>query len=89
MILHDEATVRPLIENATNQEESITLPFRESVMIFNAQLQRVFAFNRAADPLPYKTLANLKNTPETRFVDGKLTPWLWYTKAGAGESICW
>lgn len=72
MVLHDEATVHPLIENATKETESIALPFRENVMIFNAQMQRIFAFNRAANPLPYKTLANLKSANETRFMDGKL-----------------
>ncbi len=72
MVLHDEPNLRPLNEIVVEEEESVTLPFRENVIIFNAQLQRVFAFDRAAEPLPLKTLVNLKNAKETRFLDGKL-----------------
>ena len=72
MVLHDEATLRPLQDNTSLEEEGTVLPFRENVIIFNADMQRVFAFNRAAEPLPYKTLVNLKQGSETRFLDGKL-----------------
>ncbi len=71
MVLHDEASLHPLSE--TNKEsETTVLPFRENVMIFNAQLQRVFAFNRDAEPLSFKTLQHLKSASETHFQDGKL-----------------
>jgi len=72
MVLHDEANLRPLEEYTTPEAESTVLPFRENVMIFNADLQRVFAFNRADEPLPVKTLTELKTSAETHFLDGKL-----------------
>jgi signal transduction histidine kinase len=72
MVLHDEANLRPLSEDAALETESTVLPFRENVMIFNSEMQRVFAFNRADEPLPLKTLANLKTASETHFIDGKL-----------------
>ncbi len=72
MVLHDEDNLRPLSETTTVEEESTLLPFRENVMIFNAEMQRVFAFNRTDEPPAHKTLLNLKNAGETRFLDGKL-----------------
>ena len=72
MVLHDEANVHPLLENATVETEDAILPFRENVMIFNEGMQRVFAFNRSDEPPSYKTLAGLKSSGETRFIDGKL-----------------
>lgn len=71
MVLHDEANLRPLGENAAEAARTV-LPFRENVVIFNDQYQRVFAFNRSAEPLPVKTLTNLKNGGETRFINGSL-----------------
>ncbi|MDX1910066.1 MAG: ATP-binding protein [Saprospiraceae bacterium] len=71
MMLHDEANLRPLGEH-TAETPGAVLPFRENVVIFNDQYQRVFAFNRAADPLPLKTLHHLKNSGETRFLNGSL-----------------
>jgi signal transduction histidine kinase len=72
MVLHDEANLRPLSEDAALESERTVLPFRENVMIFNSDMQRVFAFNRADEPLPLKTLTNLKTANETHFSDGKL-----------------
>jgi signal transduction histidine kinase len=72
MVLHDEANLRP-IDALTNPEaESTVLPFRENVIIFNTDMERVFAFNRAGEPLPMKTLVNLKAANETHFQAGKL-----------------
>lgn len=70
MILHDEEKVQPLGDHTL--EESSVLPFRENVVIYNADLKRVFAFNRAAAPLPEKTLFNLKSNQETRFQNGEM-----------------
>ncbi len=69
MVLHDEQNLKPLDESKV--EDSV-LPFRENVVIYNADLKRVFAFNRAAEPLPEKTLLNLKNASETHFQQGEL-----------------
>ena len=71
MVLHDESNLQPLSKNTDLEVESTVLPFRENVMIFNADMERVFAFNRADDPLPLKTLKNLKSSNETLFLDGK------------------
>jgi signal transduction histidine kinase len=70
MVLHDDALVKPLSENS--EGEGSMLPFRENVVIYNADLQRVFALNRAAPPLPEKTLSGLKSASETRFQQGEL-----------------
>jgi signal transduction histidine kinase len=71
MVLQEEAKLQPLPEKIGDSSATV-LPFRENVMIFNDQMQRVFAFNRAAEALPYKTLKNLKNSGETRFLNGNL-----------------
>lgn len=71
MILHDEDKVKPLEEKQDAGADS-ALPFRENVMIFNSRLQKVFAFNRTAPPLPDKILQNLKPGQETRFRHGEL-----------------
>lgn len=72
MVLHDEATLHPLVDKDDEPEESTDLPFRENVMIFNADMQRVFSFNRTEQPLSYKTLLGIKNAGECRFLDGNL-----------------
>lgn len=72
MVLKDEAAVRPLIENPDTESESIALPFRENVTIYNAQFQKVFAFNRSNESFPFKTLTNLKSVGEMRFMNGSL-----------------
>lgn len=72
MVLHDEGNIRPLVETSTVEDDRSELPFRENVMIFNASMQRVFAFNRTDQPPSFKTLASLKTAGETRFLDGKL-----------------
>jgi signal transduction histidine kinase len=72
MVLHDEANLQPIGEHTNTEVESTVLPFRENVMIFNADMERVFAFNRADEPLPMKTLISLKADNETHFQDGKL-----------------
>lgn len=70
MVLHEEEKVKPLDNNG--KEEDSVLPFRENVVIYNADLKRVFAFNRTAPPLPEKTLLNLKSGNEIRFRQGEL-----------------
>ena len=70
MILHEEDKVKPLDDH--DKEEDSMLPFRENVVIYNAELKRVFAFNRSAAPLPEKTLQSLKSGSEIRFQQGEL-----------------
>lgn len=72
MVLSDESKLRPLAENTDTEQESVELPFRENVMIFNSELQKIFAFNRTADPFTPRTLSQLKSAGENRFVNGKL-----------------
>lgn len=73
MVLHDAETLQPLEKTDSSRDTNHhPLPFRENIVIYNAQMQRVFAFNRSATPLPDKTLANLKTGQEERFQHGDL-----------------
>lgn len=72
MVLHEEEKLQPLHDSGDASDAAIALPFRENVVIFNADLQRVFAFNRSESPFPTKRLSNLRASGETRFVDGNL-----------------
>lgn len=72
MVLHEEDKLQPINENDQPADSGISLPFRENVVIFNSDLERVFAFNRAKASLPEKKLANLKTSGETRFLNGEL-----------------
>ncbi|HAD14279.1 MAG TPA: hypothetical protein DCF33_17805, partial [Saprospirales bacterium] len=72
MVLHDEEKLQPLQEQSTAQDVGVSLPFRENVVIYNADLQRVFAFNRTKVPFSLKRLSTLKASGETRFVDENL-----------------
>lgn len=72
MVLHREDTFKPLEEKSEADSSASKLPFRENVMIFNTDLQLVFAFDRAATPLPKKTLLSLKSGNETRLQHGNL-----------------
>jgi len=85
MVLHDEASLRPLAEGISPDEAQTELPFRENVMIFNPQMQRVFAFNRFAEPPPYKSLAQLKISGESRFFDGSLHTLALMHKSRSGQ----
>ncbi|MBX2889539.1 MAG: HAMP domain-containing histidine kinase [Saprospiraceae bacterium] len=68
MVLHDEEKIAPLGDHTA--EEEPVLPFRENVVIYNAAYKRVFAFNRAAPPVPNKTLQNMRACSESRFMRG-------------------
>ena len=70
MALHKDDDIKPLSEK--NDDDSGKLPFRENVIIFNADLQMVFAFDRSAQPFPAKTLRSLKSDNEVRFLHGNL-----------------
>lgn len=70
MVLKDEDKIQPLGE-AGDTDEAAILPSTENVMIFNSELKKVFAFNRAADPIPVKILNGLKSGKELRFMSGK------------------
>jgi signal transduction histidine kinase len=67
MILHEEDKVQPLETISPALESPNPLPFRENIVIYNENMQRVFAFNRAAEPLPEKILQSLKVAQEERF----------------------
>ncbi len=71
MLLHDEDKLKPL-EKENDENGESTLPFRENVIIYDAHFQKIFAFNRAAPPLPEKILQRLKSGQEMRFLHGKL-----------------
>lgn len=86
MVLHDEDKMHPLDEGATQADtEHHPLPFRENIVIYNAQLQRVFAFNRNASPLPERTLSNLKSDAEQRFHHGDLLALSINHKSSSGQ----
>lgn len=65
MVLHDEDKLKPLEMDTMNTH---TLPFRENIVIYNARLQRVFAFNRDAKKHGPATFSNLRANGEQRFV---------------------
>ena len=65
MVLHEEEKIKLLADPETDPEaNSAALPFRENIVIYNAQLQKVFAFNRAAEPLSLAAVAVLKTSEE-------------------------
>lgn len=71
MLFHEEDKLQPLPENAPTDTDAVSLPFRENITIYDARLQKVFAFNRTAAPVPKTTLSNLKAAgSECRFSHG-------------------
>ncbi len=71
MLFHDEGKLLPLPEN-TPADEAAHLPFRENITIYNASLQKVFAFNRSAEPVAVSTLHSLQSDrTERRFNHGE------------------
>lgn len=71
MVLHDEEKLNPLPANEVETQEGGTaLPFRENIVIYNARLQKVFAFNRASEPLSGMAVSGLKNGDERQFMHG-------------------
>jgi len=70
MVLHDEDKLQPLADTAVMTGE--TLPFHENIVIYNAKLQKVFAFNRDSKVLSEEGLAGLKTGGERRFLHGSL-----------------
>ncbi len=73
MVLHDEGEMKPLDAPGTIQDAGHRpLPFRENIVIYNASLKRVFAFNRDAELLSDKALLSLKSSSEQRFHHGDL-----------------
>ncbi|MCC6280790.1 MAG: HAMP domain-containing protein [Saprospiraceae bacterium] len=71
MVLHEEEKLQ-LIPVQEDLDSAELLPFRENVMIYNADLNMVFAFNRDAAPLPDSKLRELKTSEETCFLHGNL-----------------
>lgn len=70
MVLHDEDKLKPLSDTVVGAAQ--TLPFHENIVIYNAGLQRIFAFNRDSKPLTDAALAGLKSQGERRFLHGSL-----------------
>jgi len=71
MLLHEEDKIQPLPTAETDLEEGgAALPFQENIVIYNTRLQKVFAFNRASEPLVGVTVGNLKDGDERRFMHG-------------------
>ena len=71
MVLHEEDKVRPLESvKSPERDDRESLPFRENIVIYNAALQKVFAFNRAAEPLRPELLSTLSTGGEHRFRNG-------------------
>lgn len=70
MILHEEEKLVPLVATSDSILRSTVLPFRENIIIYNAALQKVFAFNRAAEPLRSDLLSNLRYDDERHFQHG-------------------
>jgi signal transduction histidine kinase len=66
MVLHEEEKLQLIKQE--KQEAGEALPFRENVMIYNADLQMVFAFNADAPPLPAGRLQQLRSSEETCFL---------------------
>ena len=70
MILHEEDRIVPLSSEETVPAEGVALPFRENIVIYNARLQKVFAFNRASEPLSGAAVNSLRSAGEHRFMNG-------------------
>ena len=71
MVLREEATLQPLASSPADSNESgQTLPFPENIVIYNTQFQKVFAFNRASEPLSRNMVTGLKPGEEHRFLHG-------------------
>jgi signal transduction histidine kinase len=86
MVLHDEANMQPLESLESEQDTTLhPLPFRENIVIFNAQMKRVFAFNHAAAPFPERILTSFKSGLEERFQDGKLMGIAIHHKSDSGH----
>lgn len=71
MVLHEEEKLH-LLPQDDHQDAGELLPFRENVMIYNANLELVFAFNRDAEPLSADRLRELKKGNESYFQHGLL-----------------
>jgi signal transduction histidine kinase len=67
MVLHEEDKLTPLDDAPTYRADETALPFRDNIVIYNAALQRVFAFNRDAEPFSADMLLNLRSSGERHF----------------------
>ncbi len=71
MVLRDEDKLQPLASSTENQDKgSQGLPFQENIVIYNAKFEKVFAFNRASEPLTESSVNNVKPGEERRFLHG-------------------
>ncbi len=70
MVLHEEDKIVPLPDEETGPAEGVNLPFRENIVIYNARLQKVFAFNRASEPLSGAAVNSVQSVGEHRFMNG-------------------
>ncbi|MCC6413958.1 MAG: HAMP domain-containing protein [Saprospiraceae bacterium] len=67
MVLHDESKIKPLEANQSNAGGEYSLPFKENILIYNNNLQQIFAFDRSAKPVSENVLRALKDGQEYRF----------------------
>ncbi|MBN8682776.1 MAG: HAMP domain-containing protein [Chitinophagales bacterium] len=64
MVLHDETTLKPISAATPDLENG--LPFKDNIVIYNENFQKVFAFNPAHDPLEADRLRDLLYEQEYR-----------------------
>jgi signal transduction histidine kinase len=70
MVLEKEQDLSPLEFSSAQAVAESPLPFKENVVIFNAQLQKVFAFDRYNEPIDAHRLLQIKPSDELRQRDG-------------------
>lgn len=64
MVLHDESKIKPLETTDNSDQIAYNLPFKENILIYNNNLQRIFAFDRSAEPVSSFVLNALKEGKE-------------------------
>ncbi|HND87927.1 MAG TPA: HAMP domain-containing sensor histidine kinase [Saprospiraceae bacterium] len=65
MVLSGERKLEPLAEADYDiRSGAPVLPFRENIVIYNEALERIFAFNRHADPLDRTAVSSLRSGGE-------------------------
>ncbi len=71
MVLREEEKLQPLANKESDPDkDGQTLPFQENIVIYNAQFQKVFAFNRASEPLSKAAVTEVRPGEEHRFLHG-------------------
>lgn len=86
MVLHDETELAPITNESADPEAGVTLPFRENIVIYNSNLQKVFAFNRNADAVSKQMLEGAISGAECRFHHGKMSAILLRQTSHSGKA---